>query len=488
MPELKKLTLLHTNDLHGDFLEDEEDGKKVGGISMLSGYVNKVRSEEPNTLFVIAGDMFRGSIIDSEYQGLSTIELMNLISPDVVSLGNHEVDYGLTHLMFIEKCASFPIICSNFRIKSNDASLFEPFRIIEIDGMKILFIGILTKEVLPSIKDGGLISSFLDITDPAAEIGRICNSYNAMDIDFTVLMTHIGIEEDKLLAAQLDPAWGVDLIIGGHSHTVTPEPLVVNGIPIVQVGMGTDRIGRFDITIDTDSNSIADYSWQIVPIESGSCPRDLDLESLLDHFRSQTDAKYSRVVTRLSRKLTHPGKLEETELGDLFADAMRNSFGTDMFFMASGSIRKPELGPIVTHQDLMEIFPFDDPAYVVLASGAQLKRMAAHMLRPEIWTGIHCEFYQMSRGVEIEWSKSENRLIRFDFKGKPLEDEKLYSVGFQGYHYETMEENLGIPAEEIAKNRKPMVVSTSCFDVLEEYLGSHRKLGGRVSGRIVIKE
>ncbi|MBQ2058939.1 MAG: metallophosphoesterase, partial [Firmicutes bacterium] len=187
MPELKKLTLLHTNDLHGDFLEDEEDGKKVGGISMLSGYVNKVRSEEPNTLFVIAGDMFRGSIIDSEYQGLSTIELMNLISPDVVSLGNHEVDYGLTHLMFIEKCASFPIICSNFRIKSNDASLFEPFRIIEIDGMKILFIGILTKEVLPSIKDGGLISSFLDITDPATEIGRICNSYNAMDIDFTVL-------------------------------------------------------------------------------------------------------------------------------------------------------------------------------------------------------------------------------------------------------------------------------------------------------------
>ena len=488
MAELKKLTLLHANDLHGDFLAEEKDGKLVGGLSMLSGYVSKVRAEEPNTLFVIAGDMFRGSVIDSEYQGLSTIELMNLMSPDVVSLGNHEVDYGLTHLMFIEKCASFPIICSNFRIKSNDRSLFEPFRIVEIGGMKILFIGILTAEVLPSIKDGGLVSSFLDITDPASEIGRICNSYNAMDVDFTVLMTHIGIEADKLLAEQLDPAWGVDLIVGGHSHTLTPEPVVVNGIPIVQAGMGTDQIGRFDLSIDTDSNSIADYSWRIVPIDSESCPRDLDLESLLDHFRSQTDAKYNRVVTRLARKLTHPGKLEETEIGDLFADAMKNSLGTDMFFMASGSIRKPELGPIVTHQDLKEIFPFDDAAYVLHVKGSQLRRMTEHMLRSEIWTGIHCEFYQMSKGVEIEWSKSEEKLIRFDFKGKPFEDDRLYSVGFQAYHYQTMGENLGVSAEEISKNRKPMIVSTSCFDVLEEYLGSHRKLGGRVSGRIVIKE
>ena len=78
MKNLKKLTLLHSNDMHGDFLAEEVDDNLVGGVSMLSGYVNKVRNEEKNTLYCIAGDMFRGSVIDSEFQGLSTIEIMNI--------------------------------------------------------------------------------------------------------------------------------------------------------------------------------------------------------------------------------------------------------------------------------------------------------------------------------------------------------------------------------------------------------------------------
>lgn len=78
-------------------------------MSRLSGYVNKVRNEEKNVIYAIAGDMFRGSLIDSEYQGISKIQIMNMLAPDVVSLGNHEVDYGLAHLLFLERCASFPI-------------------------------------------------------------------------------------------------------------------------------------------------------------------------------------------------------------------------------------------------------------------------------------------------------------------------------------------------------------------------------------------
>ena len=110
---LKKLTILQSNDFHGDFLAEKVDEKLIGWVSYLSGYVNKVRNEEKNVIYAIAGDMFRGSLIDSEYQGISTIHIMNLLAPDVVSLGNHEVDYGLSHLLFLEKCASFPIICSN---------------------------------------------------------------------------------------------------------------------------------------------------------------------------------------------------------------------------------------------------------------------------------------------------------------------------------------------------------------------------------------
>lgn len=211
-----------------------------------------VRKQEKNVLYAIAGDMFRGSVIDSEYKGVSTIGIMNLLGPDVATIGNHEVDYGLSHLLFLEKCANFPIINANFHIRANRRRLFQPFYIAEMDGMKILFIGIITEDVLAQTKADELIGSFVDIGEAAQEVGNICNAYNAIDIDFTVLLTHIGFEEDKKLAALLDPAWGVDVIIGGHSHSFVTEPALVNGIYIVQAGTGTDQIGRFDIMVDTD--------------------------------------------------------------------------------------------------------------------------------------------------------------------------------------------------------------------------------------------
>ena len=110
--------------------------------------------------------------------------------------------------------------------------------------MKILFIGILTEQVLAQTKNDGLVGTFVNVNEAADEVGRICNAYNALDIDLTVLLTHIGFEEDKKLAAALDPSWGVDIIIGGHSHTFIDKPAKVNDILIVQAGTGTDQIGR----------------------------------------------------------------------------------------------------------------------------------------------------------------------------------------------------------------------------------------------------
>ena len=217
----KKLTILHSNDLHGDFLAEHIDEKLIGGVSLLSGYINDVRKKEKNVVYAIAGDMFRGSIIDSEYQGLSTIEIMNMLSPDIVTIGNHETDYGIGQLLFLEKCAKFPIVNANLHIRTNSARLFKPCRILKIDGMKILFIGILTEEVISQTKNDGMIGSLIDVEDAAKAIAKICNMYNSIDIDFTVLLTHIGFEEDKKLASLLDKSLGVDIIIGGHSHTLS---------------------------------------------------------------------------------------------------------------------------------------------------------------------------------------------------------------------------------------------------------------------------
>ncbi|MCR4728667.1 MAG: bifunctional metallophosphatase/5'-nucleotidase [Lachnospiraceae bacterium] len=486
MKNTKKLTLLHSNDMHGDFLEENVDSSLVGGVSLLSGYINKVRSEEENVIYAIAGDMFRGSIIDSEFQGISTIQIMNMLAPDVVTLGNHEVDYGVAHLLFLEKCADFPIVNANLHIQTNHARLFDPCIVLERDGMKILFIGILTEAVLAQCKTDGLIGTFVSVEDAAEEVGRICNTYNATDIDFTVLLTHIGFEEDKKLAELLDPAWGVDVIIGGHSHTFLKEPAVVNGIPIVQAGTGTDQIGRFDIVIDTDNNCIDSFKWTPIPINFENCPRDTSIEEVIKTYKSRTDAKYGRILTKFVRELTHPDRYRETELGDLFSDILKESLGLDIFLLGSGSIRKESLGPVVTKGDLSECFPYDDSAHMLYVKGSQLKRMIKHMLREEALAGNHCEFYQLSKGMFVEYDRESHSFIRFEFNEEPVDDEKIFTLGLQHFHFLNIEDSFGITLKELQENHKDRVVSTSCTQIIEESLLSTQHQNAKGEGRLIV--
>lgn len=486
MPNVKRLTILHSNDLHGDFLAEEVDEKLIGGVSMLSGYVNKVRREEKNSIYCIAGDMLRGSVIDSEFRGLSTIEIMNMLSPDVVTIGNHEIDYGIAHLLFLEKCAKFPIINANLHITTNNARLFKSHHIFEIDGMRILFIGILTADVIPMAKKEELIGALVDINDAATEVERICNAYHSLDIDCTVLLTHIGFEEDKLLAAKLDASLGVDIIIGGHSHTFLEKPETVNGILIAQAGTGTDQIGRFDLEIDTDTNSVHSFRWESIPITDEHCPRDSALENILNRYKHAADEKYSRVITRLKRKLTHSSWYSETELGGFIADILKDSLRLDMMLVGSGSIRVSELGPIVLLSDLTECLPYDDSAIAMWVSGAQLKKMISYMLRDEVWEGSHCEFFQFSEGMRVVYDKEARTLCEFSLYGAEIEDERIYKIGLQYYFYLNSKDFFSISHEEISENGKPRRVATSCREVLDEYLSSHQNSDRQTDGRLII--
>lgn len=489
MKQTKKITILHSNDLHGDFLAEQVDEKLVGGVSMLSGYIEKVRAEQPNTIYAIAGDMFRGSVIDSEYKGLSTIEIMNALAPDVVTIGNHEVDYGIAHLLFIEKCARFPIINANLYIKNTSTRLFTPYKILRMDGMNILFIGIITQDVINQTKSESLVGSFVDTAAAAAEVGKICNAHNSIDIDFTVLLTHIGFEEDRHLARQLDPAWGVDLIIGGHSHTLPEHAVEENGVVIAQAGTGTDQIGRFDIIVDTDNNCIDSYTWRTVPICAETCPRNPAMEQVLHRFTSQVDEKYSHIVGRFRRELTHPQRTQETELGNLFADIFTRSLGVDVMLIGSGSIRAEKLGPIVTYGDLIEGFPYDDGVFMFKVTGQQLRQMLHYMLREEAYTG-HTEFYQLPSTLRLRYDRRKGDFDYFTYcgreVGKEIGDDALFTVGLQNYHFKNIESFFNISYDTLCKLQKPRSVATSCQDILMEYFREHEMLDAVVDGRMTI--
>jgi len=485
----KTLTLLHSNDLHGDFLAENVDDKLTGGVSMLSGYIAKTRREEKNVLYAISGDMFKGSLIDQEYRGISTIEIMNLLAPDVVTLGNHEVDYGLAHLLFLEKCAKFPIINANMFLTSNNTRLFNSHKIIRIDGMKIMFIGILTEDVLNSTRNDKLISTLVGIKDAAEEVGRICMAYQTEDIDLTVLLTHIGFENDQKLAAALDPDWGVDLIIGGHSHTLIDEPAVVAGIPIVQAAVGTDQIGRFDLVIDTDTNSIASYTWQLVPINADNCPRDLELEKVVHDYKSVTDAVYEQVLTRLDGVYTQDRRNRDSMLGHLFADIVKEATGVDLVFIASGAIRGRVLGEVVTKGDLRGVFPYDNKVVECKFTGAQLRKALLWILRDESINAPFDggEFYQLSKGIRIVYDQPKHSLEVLELNGRSVQDDDLIKVAMGDYHFSSIDKFFHLEKADIQKNGRVKTLSSSDYVIVEERMSGAPLIRVDKEPRIIIK-
>ena len=347
---LKKLTILHSNDLHGDFLAAEVDSELVGGVSMLSGYIHKVKNEEENVIYAIAGDMLRGSIIDSEYKGLSTIGVMNLLEPDVATIGNHEVDYGFSHLLFIEKCAEFPIINANMYLNVNGTRLFDSHIVLDVGGMKILFIGVLTEEVLASTKQ----------------------------------------------------------------------------------------------------------------------------EDLIGKLKKQTDEKYGRVITRLPGVYTHPCRNRETELGDLLAEGLREQLHTDLALIGSGNIRGFTLGPIVTLQDFVEAFPYENSVIGVHMTGAQLRQAMQHLMRDDaIAENTQCDTFQYSKGFFCEYDSGSHTILQLKMNGKDVQDDDVYLVAMERYYYNCMEQALGIKPEEVEKNGPAVQLAGETANVLEEYLMSH---------------
>ncbi len=482
----KKFTILHSNDMHGDFLAEMrgKEGSLLGGLSLLAGYVNKVRKEEDNSLYIISGDMLQGSIIDTEYKGVSTIEIMNYLAPDVVTLGNHEFDYGLPHLLFLERMANFPIVNANLYIKKYHKRLMQPYHIINKAGFDILFIGIITEKVIDSISQDQAVGSFISLEEASSEVGKITNAYRNDDIDLTILLTHIGFESDVALAQMLRPEWGVDMIIGGHSHTILEKPALVNNILITQAGVGTDQIGRYDIVVDDDTNSIVEWDWKLITINDKIAKPDLGLEEYINSFKEVVDRKYNTILSKFAEKLTHPRREEESALGNLFADIFAECFGVDVAFVASGSIRLKELGPVVTLGNLMTCFPYDDSVSKFTVSGDKLKKIFSHIMRPENRTG-EGEYYQVNKEVKAVYNNNERQLVSLTVNGKLVSANERYTISLQDYHCKGADKYLNINNEELNAITPSKVLSTSVRDVMEEYLRNHQNITRKVEGRLV---
>ena len=139
--------------------------------------------------------------------------------------------------------------------------------------------------------------------------------------------------------------------------------------------------------------------------------------------------------------------------------------GTDLVLVGSGSIRKKTFGPIVTLQDLMEIFPFNGRIYAAKLYGRDLKHAICYICRDEMLEG-HTEFYQVSSNVRINYNFAQKKLLQFTVNGEDVEDDRLYTVALQAYHFNNISSCLDIPEEAVPGYDHPKCIATSDFDIL----------------------
>ncbi|SDS54153.1 5'-nucleotidase [Formosa sp. Hel1_31_208] len=275
-PATKKITILHTNDVHSHidpFGPDDGRNPNQGGVARRASLIETIRKENPNTLLLDAGDIFQGTPYFNYYGGELEFKLMSMLKYDVATIGNHDFDNGIDGLFAQLPHAKFDFVSANYDFSNTIMDTHvKPYRIIIKDGIKIGVFGL-------GIQLEGLVNEkmyketvYLDPVETSQEMTRILKQDEKCDL--IICLSHLGynystrpkkISDLKLAEITKD----IDLIIGGHTHTFLKKPTVVKNMDgknmlVNQVGCYGINLGKIDFYFDADKNKAANGTSIIV--------------------------------------------------------------------------------------------------------------------------------------------------------------------------------------------------------------------------------
>ena len=261
----KKITILHTNDVHSHiepFSKDHSEFPNRGGFERRSTILNSIRSKNPNTLLLDAGDIFQGTPYFNFYNGELEFKLMSLLKYDAVTIGNHDFDNGITGLNEQMPNASFDFLISNYDFKNtvldgktSDYKIYNKSGIkIGVFGLGIELEGLVTKELYRETK-------YLDPIDIAQDVAKKLK--NEEKCNLIICLSHLGYKYDNLPNRVCDynlakKTKDIDLIIGGHTHTFMTEPVILKNqiskdVLVNQVGCFGLFLGQIDFYFDQNN-------------------------------------------------------------------------------------------------------------------------------------------------------------------------------------------------------------------------------------------
>lgn len=382
----KTLDLVEITDFHGALLDSSSN--QVGAV--LANRVKSVEASNPDTIVFGGGDLYQGSGISNMLQGVPVQQVMSSMGMQLTALGNHEFDWGLdTIVNTTMKDAKYSIVCANLYDKTTGQRVFDPYKIVTVDGVKVAFIGAITTET-PSIVTPSQVANY-NFTDPAAEINKVAAQIKSdKSADAIVAVIHEGTNSDGTTGPLFDIAnklTNVNAVFGGHSHSAA-HALASNGIPVYNANNAGKGYIDVKMTVNADGTvsfkapSSADY----IALDNANGYKtanpvvDPEAKQIIDAANAKTSTITDVVIGHNSgAALTRTqvpsikGAYGESYLGNWSADVLKEKTNADVGMVNNGGIRIDIPTGDITVGTMWQFMPFDDEIYLVPMDKAQLK-------------------------------------------------------------------------------------------------------------------
>lgn len=403
---LDRLTILHVNDVHSRLLPVNELGSActardieqrgcIGGSARLAASIaakrEEARAEGRAMLLLDAGDQFQGTLFYNFHRGRAELEVMNAIGFDAMAIGNHEFDNGPPVLARFVDGARFPVLSANIDASGEPhlAGKIRSHAILATRAGPIAVIG-LTAEDTPTISSSGPNLVFRKAEDV---LPPIIADLEARRVRRVVVLSHLGLARDREVARRVD---GIDLIVGGHSHTLLsntlrdaagPYPIVEKApdgtpVPIVQAGAYGRNLGMIEIAFDA-ADRVAGWRGDTLLLAQ-SLPEDEQVAALVARLAEPLEALRRQVIGAAAADFDQRGcRAGECAIGNLVADsilAATENQGVEAVIINGGGLRAGLRAGPITLGDVLTVLPFQNSIATLTLTGADIRAALEHGL------------------------------------------------------------------------------------------------------------
>ena len=369
------IVILYDNDVHC----------AVDGYAKLVALREQLSNEGNYTTTVSCGDFVSGDIVGTVTKGEAIVNIMNRTGYDVITLGNHEFDFGLPHILSLTEALDATTVCANFRSTTNEEPTFSPYEIISYGDVDIAYIGLTTTATATLVsndtfkdEEGNVLYDFAH--NNLYEITQhYVDQAIAEGADYVVALAHLGdVSQGGHINSveMITNTRGIDVLIDGHDHHEIEQRLVKNSDneDVILTSSGTKFHNIGVITLSTDGK----FTSTLMPTAELT-EIDADVQSFTDSIKQEALKAGERVIGHTDFPISIKGpdgkrivRNSEANIGNLCADAIRHGTKAEIALINGGGIRASIDAGDITINDCFKVFSFNNTVCIAAMSGQQI--------------------------------------------------------------------------------------------------------------------